>query len=333
MAYKMGVAQNERDLLDILNKFLTTDPTLVASGQAWTVLFDRTLPATSTQVERRQIAWKSTGTGIEQDIYICAVTDNLISADTYNINFCGGTFFNSDFINANQIWPGMINVSPRVVLFADSRPIDYIFVADGRCFKAITRISNVCSSAYCGFILPTVAPNEYPYPLCVAGSAPLLKKNPGTTSFSSILPRYSNTWEYHSSLANPLAGNCWLFTPDQSWRDFYGTSYVEFTNDSKAQNIMPHFTYKKGSYNWYVMQCLSASPGDTYPLFPVEFISDGNSSQGINRWGAYDGVYWIPGVQRAVGDEVTLPNGNKGVVCNNGYRTTTTDYFVIDLGA
>ena len=38
MAYKTGTAQNERDLLDILNKFLTTDPTLVANGQAWTVL-------------------------------------------------------------------------------------------------------------------------------------------------------------------------------------------------------------------------------------------------------------------------------------------------------
>lgn len=336
MAYKMGVAQNERDLLDILNKFLTTDPTLVASGQAWTVLFDRTLPATSTQVEQRQIAWKSTGTGIEQDIYVCAVTDNLISADTYNINFCGGTFFNSDFINENQIWPGMINVSPRVVLFADSRPIDYIFVADGRCFKAITRISNVCSSAYCGFILPTVAPNEYPYPLCVAGSSSVIKKDIGTSTFSPILPRYSYTDEYNSSIANPLAGNCWLFAPDQSWRDFCGSRYIEFTNDSRWQTITPYANVRSGSYQTakqYVMSALSASPGDAYPLIPVEFISNNYSTQGVNRWGAYDGVYWIPGVQRAVGDEVILPNGNKGVVCNNGFRTTTTDYFVIDLGA
>ena len=90
---------------------------------------------------------------------------------------------------------------------------------------------------------------------------------------------------------------------------------------------------KHSSRAWNVLKAVTASPGGHYPLYPVEFMGLADGSQGINRWGSYDGVYWVPGVQRAVGDEVTLPNGNKGVVCNGAFRTTTTDYFVLELGA
>lgn len=332
MAYKTGTAQNERDLLDILNKFLTTDPTLVANGQAWTVLFDKTVAKTATEVEKRKIVWKSTGTGVEQDIYVMCESVNSISQDIYNLNFFGGTFFNTQLVAGDNVQAGMINRSPGVVLFADARPIDYYMVADGRCFKVVTRISNVCSSAYCGFILPTVPPIEYPYPLCIAGTAPT--KTPISSSHSPILLRYSNTESYNSSIVDPRSGNCWLFTPDQSWRDFSGSYYSRYSSDSAAQVLYPMaISQKHSSSSWNVLKAVTASLGGHYPLYPVEFFGLADGSQGINRWGSYDGVYWIPGVQRAVGDEVTLPNGNKGVVCNGAFRTTTTDYFVLELGA
>ncbi|RDE94829.1 hypothetical protein DPW03_08895 [Aggregatibacter aphrophilus] len=332
MAYKTGTAQNERDLLDILNKFLTADPTLVANGQAWTVLFDKTVAKTATEVEKRKIVWKSTGTGVEQDIYVMCETVNNIASDIYNLNFFGGTFFNSALVTGDNVQAGIINISPGVVLFADARPIDYYMVADGRCFKVVTRISNVCSSAYCGFILPTVLPTEYPYPLCIAGTAPI--KTPINYSHTPILLRYSNTESYNSSIVDPRSGNCWLFTPDQSWRDFSGSDYTRYSNDSEYQTLYPMAILQRySSQNWGTLKKVAASPGGHYPLYPVEFIGHAKGSQGINRWGAYDGIYWIPGVQRAVGDEVTLPNGNKGVVCNGAFRTTTTDYFVLELGA
>lgn len=49
MAYATGTAQNERDLLDKINKFLTEDETLKRDGQAWTVLLDRKLNETATK--------------------------------------------------------------------------------------------------------------------------------------------------------------------------------------------------------------------------------------------------------------------------------------------
>ncbi|MDO4698290.1 MAG: hypothetical protein Q4A60_06415 [Pasteurellaceae bacterium] len=331
MAYQTGIAQNERDLLDKLNKFLTKDPVLVENGQAWTVLYDQTFPATLTEVERRKIMWKSTGTGTEQHIYVGCETVNSIAQDTYNLNFYGGTYFNPELVQGEQMLDGIINRCPGVALFADARPIEYHFIADGRCCKVITRISNVCSSAYFGFILPTVPPTEYPYPLCIAGSAPVYYRESSSFSYKTVLVRYSNTTRETSSIVDPRCANCWLFTPDQSWRDFYGSSYVNNTNDSNYQWLYPlcNYQFYSSGYHKFLLDTQGPSLDGYYPLLPVEFLSTRRSSQGKNRWGAMDGVYHISGIQRAAGDQITLTDGQRGIVFSGGHRSGTSDFFVV----
>ncbi|GJJ80631.1 hypothetical protein PcPA57_13510 [Pasteurella canis] len=327
MAYETGTAQNERDLLDKINTFLTTNQELVRDGQAWTVLLDRTLDATPTRKAIRQIAWKSTGTGVEQDIYLCASTENLIAQDTFNINFWGGTFFNSQFVTATEIENGLVNPSPGVVLFADDRPIEYHIVASGRCCKIVTRISQVCSSAYLGFILPTVPPTEYPYPLCVAGSTTLKRGD------YRELTRYSRSDDFVSSIVDPRYNNCWLMTPDQAWRDFHGSTYENLTPDSGNQRLHPLNEFRGQKHNQpFLLDRFGPASDGAYPLIPVEFFSSTASSQGANRWGAYDGVYWVPGLQRASGDTVTSDNF-KGIVFNGAFRVSVRDFFVIETGA
>lgn len=326
MAYQTGIAQNERDLLEKLNTFLTTDPTLVRDGQAWTVLHRNTVPATTQTIERVQYMWKSTGTGTDLDIYIGCETVNNIAEDVYNLNFWGGTLFNTDLVDGNNIRAGVINCSPVVTLHADARPVEYHFVASGRCFKVVTRISTVCSSAYLGFILPTVPPTEYPYPVCVAGSAPQL--------VNEKLPRHSIKDEEFSCFAAPRYRNCYLFTPDQTWRDFYAYCRYKtstYAADGYYQMIYPYcneqLNNSQGNFIFDVMRGV-----DRVPLESVEFLSVEGASQGVNRWGAYDGVYFIPGMQRATGDVVNINNTNTGIVFNNGFRTGLKDYFVLDIG-
>lgn len=330
MAYETGTAQNERDLLDKLNAFLTSSPALTANGQNWTVLYDRTFPATASQRERRKIMWKSTGTGVEQDIYIGCESVNNIARDTYNLNFWGGTFFNANLVDGENMIAGIVNRSPGVALFADSRPIEYHIVADGRCCKIVTRISNICSTAYLGFILPTVPPTEYPYPLCIAGTAPLVNDNN-----TAVMVRYSDTTYLHSAVVDPCYGNCWLLTPDQAWRDFYGYDYRRITPDSANQVLTPMANYRlmPAHLQPYVLSTLGASAGEQYPLVPVEFLSLKTSSQGANRWGAMDGLYWVPGLQRAAGDKIDITPNSKGIVFNNGFRVSTRDFFVLETGA
>ncbi|MGC7559594.1 hypothetical protein [Pasteurella sp. PK-2025] len=315
MAYETGTAENERDLLDKINKFLTTNEELVREGQAWTTLLDRTLEATPTRQAIRQIAWKSTGTGVEQDIYVCASTYNNISQDTYNIKIAGGTFFSEGLLQSD-ISDTFINKSPYVTVCADARQFEYGIVASGRCFKVYTRITNtnICSSCYAGFILPTVTPVEYPYPLCIAGA-----------SNSDI--RYSETGNNHSSIVDAKKDNFWLFTPDQTWRTFSGRNHSSTGHESQYQILHPAYIYNNDSYN--ILKKITGL-NDNYPLFPIEIISTANSVQKVNRWGALDGVYWIPGVQRSIFDTVQIDEKTTGIILNNAYRTTTSDFYVIE---
>lgn len=327
MAYITGTAQDERDLLDKLNTFLTSNNQLVQNGQAWTAIFDRTLAATPTTKAVRQIVWKATGTGVEQDIYLAASTANSIQADTYNLNFWGATYFNADLVTAESVVAGLINPSPGVVLFADARAFEYHIVATGRCCKIVTRLSQVCSSAYLGFILPTVPPSEYPYPLCVAGSAPIIDENK-----KAVMVRYSDVSQLHSNIVDAQYGNFWLLGPDQAWRDFYGSDFRRLTPDSIYQKLYPLCNYKMyTSYTIpFVQSAIGATIGGSYPLYPVELLSTAESSQGANRWGALDGIYWVPGLQRATGDVVAIGDNRTGIVFSNGAKTSTRDYFVLE---
>ncbi|TYB19621.1 hypothetical protein [Aggregatibacter actinomycetemcomitans] len=317
MAYKTGTAKNERDLLDILNAFLTTDPKLTANGQAWTLLFDRTLPATATEAERRQITWKSTGTGIGQDIYIGAETTNNIAQDTYNINFYGGTFFNRSMVTNPVFTNGIVNLSPGVALCANGRDFTYHMVADGRHFKILTVIEKVCCSAYCGFVLPNVPPTEYPYPLCIAGCA------------EAGLTRFSVANDDISSIASARNKNCWLLTPDQSWRDFVYSDGARGKNaDSIKQGIHP--IYSNAIANKNILSKMAAI-NNHYPLTQVELYSTAESSQGMNRWGAMDGIYWLPGIGTLALDTIKTKDGRKLIVFNDAYRVTTTSYFAMEI--
>ena len=54
---------------------------------------------------------------------------------------------------------------------------------------------------------------------------------------------------------------------------------------------------------------------------------------GQTRWGALQGVYWVPGIQLLPGDKIKIADtGHRGIAFNNGLRRTTTDYFVFDTG-
>lgn len=318
MAYQTGTASDELDLLDKLNLFLTSHPELEASGQTWEAIHEINTPATDNMKALRHFAWRSTSTGTEAEIYFTARTENNISDDIYNLLFTGGTYFNQSFITGN-IGSGLVNFSPSVRLCVSNRSFTYHFVANGRCVKIATIVDSVCSTAYIGFILPITPPAEYPYPMCVAGSAPVLDFNN-----SRVEVRYSNT-TYHSSIVDATYGNVWLFTPDQTWRDFSSTNYRNYTNDSQYQCIYPNAMWREGVF---FEEILLGIAGEKF-LLPVELVSTRRSTQGVNRWGCYDGIYWMHGRESVLGDTVTLPDGREGIVLRKGSSTHVMNYFVL----
>ncbi len=318
MAYETGIAKTERDFLKKLDTFLTTNESLVKNGQNWTKIFERIIPATTHKVDRYQVVWKATGTGIGQDIYVGAETQNLIADDVYNITFFGGTFFNLELVNQINIEDfknAMVNVSPSVCVYGNARDFEYHFFANGRHFKVVSRIGKTTSTAYCGFILPTVPPTEYPYPLCIAGTGP-------THDSDNHLNRYSREDRLNSSIVYARNKSCYLLLPTQVWSGFYGMG-GEYNDPA----LYPIRSIEDDSTQRWIMQRM-VGLGST-PLIPVEFISRGQKA-GKNRWGCLDGVYWIPGIQRAAGDVVNINDETSGLVFNDGFRTSTTSYFVFE---
>ena len=207
-------------------------------------------------------------------MYVCAETASSIAEDIYNVNFYGGTFFNPALVSPTGITSAMVDCSPGVALCCDARAFEYHLIADGRHCKMATFISDTCATAYMGFILPTVTPVEYPYPLVIAG-----------TTSADKLTRYSNNSNQVSSIIDPRDNNCWLLGVDQAWHIFSGCDY------ERGRGVAHQIVYPKAIDNSSyaavnTLTYLGASPGGHYPLFPAELLSTQDSPMGQTRWGA-----------------------------------------------
>jgi len=317
MAFETGIADNERDLLARLNTFLTTNPSLVASGQNWRQIHSATVAGSATTVEQNFICWTAPGAGGADEIYVAALTANSITSDIYNITFAGGTYYEAGAASGDDWLAGLRNKSPTVTLFADNRQIKYWLIADGRRFILTVAIGNIYSTAYAGFVLPAVPPDEYPYPLAIGGSA------------DGTLRRYSTTTDQHSSIVDPRAMNLWLMYPSQSWQDFYGYAADKgATAGASGRYVTPCGNNRFNSYTWPMLSGMNASPGGAYPLYPTELRAV--ESTAANLWGVLDGVWWLPGMARAAEDTVTIEDRHF-IIFPGGHRTGPTDYFAVEL--
>ncbi|EAS1642601.1 hypothetical protein DR46_12100 [Salmonella enterica] len=319
MAWTSGTAANERELLTALNDFLTTSPELVASGENWQQIYSGTIAATETTAPRVAYAWVAPGSAAADQIYVAARTSNSIADDIYNVYFAGGTWFSPGAVTSpDTFWSSLTNPSSVVGLCADAGNVRYWFIASGRRFIVITSINTVYSSVYCGFMLPAVTPDEYPYPLVIAGST------------DSTLRRYSLATDYNTSISDPRSKNCWLMYPDQGWRDFYGHAAVSYNTGGTLRYLTPRGINRYNSNGATVMQGMGPTPDSgSFPLIPVEFRAD--ESHGRNHFGAMDGVYWLPGLSRAAEDLIDTPDGRQFLVVQNAFRVNTFDYFAVEL--
>lgn len=320
MAYETGTAENERELIQKIDTFLTSHPQLKKQGQTWQRLHQHTFPANYETLARYQYVWKSDNTGGDKEIFLAAVSWNNIVQDRCHLELWGGTFFNEDFATIENLNLGMTNPSPKVSLISHNRTFTYHIVGDGRKVMIFTELGETTSSFYGGFILPLVPPTEYPYPFCIAGSGPEGKSD-----------RHSLRNQYYSSIIAPRDHNCFLLTPDQTWRDFYSDNY-HASGDGNHQFLFPTQNKDPSEPSELRFMFSSLTAIGCTPLIPVEFISYPGSTQGANRWGAYEDLYWTPGIGRQRGDRVELADGRVGLVLNNAYNNDTTDYFVVIVG-
>ena len=159
MAWETGTASSQDDLMDKLLLFLTTDSTLVAASQEWTVLSD----TTDTD---RLVYLEGQGLSATDEIFVNINQYFWDATGAYNWDIRGTTGYDSGF--SRDLQPG---TSDSIYFcLSNLSGMTYWFVANGRRFIVIVKIGTVYVSLYAGFLYPYATPSEYPYPLCIGAS-------------------------------------------------------------------------------------------------------------------------------------------------------------------
>lgn len=332
MAYQKGTAANFADLFSQFISFMTTNADLVAASQAWELVF-RSAPTSwtgkvTTSVQREHAVLKGPGLAGEDEIYAGITSFGDSALDYYNWRISGMTGFNTQGLidSYPTLDSAMAGGSPLAVgalLWNQSMP--YWFFANGRRFWVVVKVSTLYTSFGAGFILPSVNPGQYPYPLAIWGGYP------------DSVDRWSSTQDYHRGISNPANQSMFLRQPSGRWADFYGdnvysTSYVA---DGSKRRILPCGAGKWGrelsspatsNYSWNLVYRMRDAPGGVFNLLPLTLMSSGTEGNAI--YGEADGAYFVPVLNNGSEDEITI-NGTKHIVFQSAFRTGSPYLFAL----
>lgn len=162
MAYATGTATDRNDLWTKLLAFLTTNSTLVAANQQWEVVWSRDAAGSTMRMLKGR---GLTGTD-EVFVSLWKQDDALTTGES--VVWIGGATGVSASATSILGHPNALARYPA--MFLDSGPMQYWFIANGRRFIVVTKISTVYNAMYGGLMLQYSIPNAYKYPLFVGGS-------------------------------------------------------------------------------------------------------------------------------------------------------------------
>jgi len=321
MAYEFATAANFADLVNRLVVFLTTDPSLTANGQAYTKLYDDTVPASGTTIASRRVAFRAPGLAGEEQIYLGLHSYGDSAKDWYNLRLFGGTGFSAELISDTNpdIVAAFAGASPTVQLLLWDQPMPYWFFANGRRFIVVAKVSTtVYESGYAGFVLPPCRPQQYPYPLAVAASY----RGDKTV-------RWSIEDTLHRGITSPCSMSCFIREPGGRWPAFSSNDYSSDNGSGYLHRYLwPLGQIRYPSNNSNGGRTLS-NLRDTlgsFPLLPVTFCTVG--TEGRRQYGEMDGVYYVPALNSGAEDVVRF-DGSDHIVFHTAWRSGNPWLFAV----
>lgn len=181
--------------------------------------------------------------------------------------------------------------------------IPYWFVVSGRRIIMVAKVSTVYISMYLGFYLPYATPNQYPYPLLIAGS---FQRGIGT-----LKPRYSLT---SSDMYAFWAGtNFQVRTSGGGW---YGA------DNGTTTGMFP--------YNQVDTAKMRNAVDDSAVICPIEIWQNSSTPIQKNKLGELDGIYHVPGFGLSAEDTVDI-GGTDYLLVPNVFRSSNSDFAAIKL--
>jgi len=309
LAYEIDTAADYADLRTRLVAFLTTNADLVAANQQWSVAW--TGSGRSAAFGAEDIVLAGSGLSGDDQIFVGLRSYPQPSADRYNYCLRGLVGLNPSANNYDE----HVNVSTSATLCCGNFPMPYWFIANGRRFIVVVKVSTVYQVAYGGFVLPYAPPNIYPYPLAVGGCT------------ASETARWSDTGNVMSHFADPGPdGGLNLMQFDNSWRTFvnWTTTATDYrrASDYSVAPWHPGLARRDGSavdHEGYRTQFINKIQTDLdgcYPLVPATLLKN---TQPFAMLGVLQGVYHVPGFNLSA--ETILNQGGVQYLCiPNVYR-------------
>lgn len=287
--------------------FTTNASNVVTAGYAWELIRYDAIGTGNNRAFLRGLG----NSGTDQ-IYVGLYSYQNVGSDYYNIMLSGGSGYTESQISLATM-PGSSYASyvTEVCLLSGTMP--YWIIANGRRFMFVVKVSTVYESAYCGFLLPTGTPSEYPYPLAVGGSHSVTARR-----YSDNLASGSNG-SFHRAFFNPNnalvvrhKGGTWL--PVANY--YYSGSESPTNTYAQITCTTPHRD-----------TVLGRTIDNSLVLYPVSVHTQTPASDVL---GDLDGVYAVSGVSNVSENLVTI-SAVDHLVVQNTFRTDIGEYAALKL--
>lgn len=307
-------------LLTELRDFLTTNSTLVAANQNWTVDKEETISTysmvgVSSQPsytgDFRDIYMHGPGLAQQDNVYVNIRAYQSIPSSLYNWYIEGATSFDTGDDWEEQAGNNIMSY-PCIFPLVNSL-IDYWFIANGRRFIVVCKISGDFYATYNGLFLPYGLPSEYPYPLFVSGGAQYPSDNYTASANRNF---------YNIRLAGSQQANLRLTSSE--WVQVSDDDYDAGTPGRAA--VWPWYKEGVGQTGYNLVGNLDGS----YTLLPAVLMT---GQENASVLGDLDGVYYVPGtgqVDLAAEDTITI-GGDTYLVIQNVAAADRTNFAAIKL--
>lgn len=325
MAFETGTATGHTDLYNKLIAFLTTDADLVADGQQWEIAWE----APSGAPNETDIVLRGPGLSGQDQVYVSLRLNQDVPSDAYWLELRGAT---GVIPNAEQ-YSEHVNVTPNSVrMFMDVGNYQYWFVANGRRFMVVLKISTVFQACYAGLFLPYATPLSYPYPLFIGGSAgPEDPQGPTNWRSEDDNHRHFVTPDYDTSVNDGTDTGAWLLGPAGTWLRVANWGTIGDVVVSPERTWGDYFysddnigsTYNRIGVMTRLMDCYG---GDRL-LTPFTLIQRNPDTQML---GILDGAYKCQGVANAA-ENIITQNGVDHLVVQNVFRSNFNDFWAMGM--
>ena len=319
MAYVTGTATNCVDLINKLEDFLTTNPTLVAANQQWVCFKDNEVMPYSrtmsldTSGNGMYRFFKGPGNAGTDEVYVNLLLAYNKGSDWYQIWAMGASRYSPKNTIQGQfnapVWGGAYNQWSYMPVW--EKAMQYWFIANGRRFIVVVKVSNNYEVFYGGLFTPTGTDLEYPYPLFIGGSDRLPSRKWSTQGTDSRRGFWNS--QGNSDNAGMTIGK--FLTPQGTW--------MYAANNTSINTGVPNAYIQPYHGNIYV--------GKTFDgLYMLEDITIESAFVAWNTYGTFDGVYRITGYQNSSGNTAVI-NGDTYLCIAAAGNEGVNDYAAILL--